>query len=79
MSPHGMSADQAHIAPLPQLLDRKSLQAETGLPRSGVDAIFESLPVVTLPNHRKVYVRRQDVASLLANGTFRNDGTEVRA
>jgi hypothetical protein len=35
--------------------------------------------VVTLPKHRKVYVRRQDVASLLATGTFRNDGTEVRA
>ena len=66
-------------APLPLLLDRKGLQAETGLPRSGVDAIFESLPVVTLPNHRKVYVRREDVASLLATGTFRNDGTEVRA
>lgn len=64
---------------LPQLIDRKMLQTETGLPRSGVDAIFQALPVITLPKHRKVYVRREDVDRLLQEGTFRNDGTEVRA
>ena len=65
--------------PLPDLLDRKRLQIETGLPRSGLEAIFRALPVITLPGHRKVYVRRLDVEKLLAQGTFRNDGTEVRA
>lgn len=79
MSAQSSSSKRASGAPLPELLDRKRLQAETGLPRSGVDAIFQSLPVINLPNHRKVYVRREDVGRLLAEATFRNDGTEVRA
>ena len=73
------SPDHVATGPLPQLLDRKMLQGETGLPRRGVDAIFQSLPVISLPNHRKNYVRREDVDRLLAEATFRNDGTEVRA
>jgi len=44
-----------------------------------VDAIFQALRVVTLPNHRKVYVYREDVARILSEGTFKNDGTGVRA
>ena len=63
---------------LPRLLDRKMLGEETGLKRAALDAIFRELPVTTLPNHRKVYVRRDDVMALLEQRTFRNDGTAVR-
>mgnify|MGYP005992780219 CR=1 FL=1 len=79
MSAQPSSSKRASRAPLPELLDRKRIQDETGLPRSGLAAIFQALPVVTPPGHRKVYVRRLDVEKLLAQGTFRNDGTEVRA
>ena len=54
------------------------LGEETGLKRAALDAIFRELPVTTLPNHRKVYVRRDDVMALLEQRTFRNDGTAVR-
>ena len=47
---------------LPQLLDRESLAAETGLARSAIDVIFRHCPVVSLPGHRKVYLRRQDLS-----------------
>ncbi len=62
---------------LPQLLDRKTLAEEMGVPRSTVDAIFLALPVVTFPNHRKVYVRRADVDALIASSTFAKN--QVRA
>ena len=79
MSALGPLRQEGPLLPLPQLLDRKRLQTETGLPRSAVDAIFRTLPVVDLPNHRKVYVKRLDVEKLIADATFRNDGTQVRA
>ena len=79
MSDVGLLPHGGPLPPLPQLLDRKRLQTETGLPRSAVDAIFRALPVVALPDHRKVYVKRLDVEKLIADATFRNDGTEVRA
>lgn len=63
---------------LPELIDRRQLQRETGLPRSAIDAIFRKLPVVTLPDHRKVYVRREHVVELIESGTHPNDGTAVR-
>ncbi len=62
---------------LPKLLDRKTLAAEMGLPRSAVDAVFRSLPVVALPGLRKPMVRREDVLRLLEESTFR-DGERVR-
>ncbi len=62
--------------PLPALVDRKQLAAETGLTRAGVDAIFQTVPVVIIPGVRKVWVRREDVARLLAEHTF--DGSAVR-
>lgn len=67
------------MSALPQLLDRKALAEETGLPRSAIDAIFRQVPVVTFPDCRKVFVKRADVASLIERGTWRNDGTSVRA
>lgn len=62
---------------LPALLDRKAVAHELGVPRSTVDAIFRALPVVTFPDHRKVYVRREDVTQLLDAGTHR-PGERVR-
>ena len=58
---------------LPQLLDRKGLAAETGLPRSAIDVIFRHCPIVALPGHRKVYVRRGDVSAYFDQHTFRDD------
>lgn len=58
---------------LPALVDRKRLAAETGLPRSAVDAIFRALPVVAFPGHRKVYVRREDVDRLIEASTYASD------
>lgn len=60
-------------APLPELLDRKRLGAELGIGRATVDALFRALPVVALPEHRKVYVRRADVAGYLALHTYAED------
>ena len=65
------------MTPLPALLDRKAVASELGVPRSAVDAIFRALPVVTLPDHRKVYVRRDDLAQLIDAGTYR-PGERVR-
>ena len=64
---------------LPQLLDRKGLAAETGLPRSAIDVIFRHCPVVSLPGHRKVYVRRADVSAYFDQHTFRGDRVRPNA
>jgi|NGEPerStandDraft_5_1074534.scaffolds.fasta_scaffold102269_2 hypothetical protein len=61
---------------LPELLDRKQLAAETGFGRATVDWVFGRLPVVALPGHRKVFVRREDVARLLTEHTYA--GARVR-
>lgn len=68
-APQAVSASTA----LPELLDRKRFAAETGLPRSAIDVIFRHCPVVALPGHRKVYVRRADVSAYLDQHTFRDD------
>jgi hypothetical protein len=47
---------------LPELLDAKQLQAELGVTRAVAEKVMRSLPVVTFPDVRKVYVRRSDVA-----------------
>ena len=51
--------------PLPELLDCRRIMAETGLTRSVAEALMRQLPKVTVPNVRKVYVRRSDVLALL--------------
>ncbi len=66
-------------APLPALLDHKTLRAEMGIPRSTAEAIFRALPTVHFPGHRKTFVRREDVQALIASGTFADDGSGVRA
>jgi hypothetical protein len=62
--------------PLPALVDRKQLAAETGQGRAFCDAVFRQLEVVSLPGLRKTYVRRADVEHLLQVSTY--DGSRVR-
>jgi hypothetical protein len=59
--------------PLPQLLDAKALQAELGVTRAAAEALMRRLPVVTIEDLRKVYVRRSDVAAYLERRTFVKD------
>lgn len=67
------------MSALPELVDRKRLAEEMGgVPRSVVDAVFRSLPVVVLPGLRKPMVRRADVLELLERSTFTDDGRTVR-
>ncbi len=60
-------------APLPELLDAKALQAELGVTRAVAEKVMRQLPVVTFPDVRKVYVKRQDVARLIEARTFHKD------
>jgi hypothetical protein len=63
--------------PLPELIDQKGLREALGVGHATVEAIFRRLPVVALPGHRKVFVRREDVRRLLDQHTYR-DGERVR-
>jgi hypothetical protein len=55
---------------LPQLLDAKHLAAELGVTRAAAEAIMRAVPTVTIPDLRKTYCRRSDVARLLEARTF---------
>lgn len=59
--------------PLPKLLDCRALRAELGVSRAAAEAIMRRLPVVQFPDLRKTYVRREDVAKLIAERTFTAD------
>jgi hypothetical protein len=50
---------------LPELLDAKALAGELGVTRAAAEKIRRQLPIVEVPDLRKVYVRREDVTSLL--------------
>jgi hypothetical protein len=63
--------------PLPELLDAKRLQAELGVTRAAAERIMRQLPTVHIPELRKVYVRRVDVAQLLEASTFAKDRVPV--
>jgi hypothetical protein len=58
---------------LPQLLDCKALQDELGVKRATAEAVMRQLPIVQLPELRKSFVRRSDVAALLERCTFQKD------
>jgi hypothetical protein len=62
-----------HVSALPKLLDAKALQAELGVTRAAAEALMRKLPVVTIEDLRKVYVRRSDVAAYLEQRTFAKD------
>jgi hypothetical protein len=70
-------APRSLAAALPHLVDQKGLREELGVGHATVEAIFRQLPVVALPGHRKVFVRREDVRRLLEEHTYRN-GERVR-
>src|SRR5262245_39317928 len=63
--------------PLPHLLDAKKLAAELGVTRAAAEAIMRQLPIVQVPDLRKVYVKRGDVEALLVRSTY--DKSEVPA
>ncbi len=60
---------------LPQLLDAKAIQRETGLTRAAAEALMRSprVPIVQLEGLRKTYVRRSDVLAELERRTFAKD------
>jgi hypothetical protein len=59
--------------PLPQLLDAKALQRELGVTRAAAEKLMRHLPVVTIDDLRKVYVRRDDVLRYLDEHTYAKD------
>jgi hypothetical protein len=58
---------------LPELLDCRRLAVELCITRAAAEAVMRQLPVVQFEGLRKVYVRRQDVARLIAERTFMKD------
>jgi hypothetical protein len=62
---------------LPELVDCKRIMAETGLTRAAVEKMMRKLPIVQLPELRKVYVRRSDVDAYIVAHTYRNDQVPV--
>jgi len=62
---------------LPGLIDQKHLGQELGVGHGTVEAIFRQVPVVAIPGHRKVFVRRTDVERFLSQHTY-TDGERVR-
>jgi hypothetical protein len=61
--------------PLPELLDRKALQAELRISRAAAEAIIRQLPIVQFADLRKTYVKRSDVLAEIERRTF--EKTEV--
>ncbi|WWT39985.1 hypothetical protein [Microcystis phage Mae-JY09] len=55
----------------PELMDRAALARYMGLTKVDVERVFRSVPVVSLPGSRKVYVRREDVVELIEAATTR--------
>jgi len=64
------SSGSSPSGPLPAFMDRKAVAAETGFPRSQVDAVFRALPITVFPGSRKPMVRRADVARYLDEHTY---------
>jgi hypothetical protein len=62
---------------LPELVDAKRIQAETGKSRAAVEKMMHALPIVRLPDIRKTYVRRSDVDAYIAAHTYTNDQVVV--
>lgn len=63
-------ASSVNAQPLPELLDAKQLQAELRVTRAAAEKIMRQLPIVSFPELRKVYVRRDDVRALIEKRTF---------
>jgi hypothetical protein len=55
---------------LPELLDCRALMLELGVKRATAEAVMRQLPIVAFPGLRKTYVKRSDVAALVAERTY---------
>ena len=69
-------ADKAQ-PPLPGLLDCAGIMDELGVKRASAEAIIRQVPVVQIPDLRKTFVRRADVAALIEANTFKSDQVPV--
>jgi hypothetical protein len=67
-----VNADRPGLGDLPAFVTRQDLAA-LGFGRGVTDAVFGTLPVVSVPGVRRAYVRREDLAAFLADHTYPND------
>ena len=58
------------------LLTRSHLR-ELGLERRAVDAVFRTLPVVSLPGYSRPLIRAEDYLELVREHTYRGDQVRV--
>jgi hypothetical protein len=58
---------------LPELLDCRGIMRETGLTRATVEKLMRQIPIVKIPDSRKVLVRRVDVLRKLDEWTYAKD------
>jgi hypothetical protein len=56
--------------PLPALLDCRGLMEELGVKRATAEAIMRRIPIVTVPDCRRVFVKRADVEQALRSWTL---------
>lgn len=54
----------------PALLDRAGVRRHYGLTRVDVERVFRVLPVVSLPESRKVYIRSADLDEHLSKFVY---------
>lgn len=54
---------------LPKLIDCKGIMDELGVKRSVAEAYMRKLDKVTVPDNRKIFVKRADLERLLAEHT----------
>lgn len=52
-------------------------RAELGISRSAAESLMRQVPIVQFESLRKVYVKRADVARLIAERTFGKDEVPV--
>jgi len=58
---------------LPEFLDCRGIMRETGLTRATAEKLMRQIPIVKIPDSRKVLVRRSDVLRKLDEWTFAKD------
>jgi hypothetical protein len=64
--------DRPGIGDLPAFVTRGDLEA-LGLGRRAIDGLFRALPVVTFPDVRRMFLRREDVARYVEAHTYPSD------
>ena len=64
------AAEVEGVATLPVLMDCCAIQRELGVKRATAEAIMRQVCKVQVPEHRKVFVRREDILRLLDEWTI---------